>query len=220
MARAGIDIPAAHHAAADRWRWILPMLVVPILLLILHIALVALSEPLFAVRHATVSADIIVVLGGDGPSRAHRAAHLWRIGVAPEVLVTGDGDCLHIRDAMIAQGVAPDAIRTECLSRNTRENALLSAPLLEASGARTAVLVTSWFHARRALRSFTAICPGIAWASDPTDPPGPLLATAFSDYGAAVIQEYAKTVFYRIQDMLQPAPALAGHSVCAAGDAR
>lgn len=219
MARAGTDIPAAAGAAGP-WRWIFPMLVVPTFLLSLYVALVALSEPLFAVRHATVSADIIVVLGGDGPSRARRAAHLWRIGVAPEVLVTGDGDCLHIRDAMIADGVVPEAIRTECLSRNTRENALLSAPLLEASGARSAVLVTSWFHTRRALRSFTAICPGIEWASDPTDPPGPLLATAFSEYGKAAIQEYAKIVLYRVQDMLQPAPALAGDQVCAVGNGR
>jgi uncharacterized SAM-binding protein YcdF (DUF218 family) len=215
MAREDADVSAVTHAA-DRWRWIFAMLAVPTFFLSLYLALVALSEPLLTVRRPVVSADVIVVLGGDGPSRARWAAHLWQMGLAPEVLVTGDGDCLHIRDAMVADGVPAPAIRTECLSRNTRENALLSAPLLQ-HDVRSAVLVTSWFHARRALASFTSVCPGIEWSSDPAGPPGRLMATAFSHYGPAILQEYVKLVVYRVAAMRRPTRPVAAGDVCISG---
>src|SRR5690606_7647656 len=56
-------------------------------------------------RNAPESADVIVVLGGDGRPRAERAAGLWNEGLAPLVLATGYGDCNFVRAVLIAEGV-------------------------------------------------------------------------------------------------------------------
>lgn len=171
------------------------------LALALYLCLIALAGPLLTVRDAFARTDFIVVLGGDGPSRAARAADLWLSGLAPRVLVSGDGDCLHIRDAMVVAGVPRSVIATECLSGNTRENAQFSAALLSQAEIGSATIVTSWFHSRRAVASFTRACPRIAWLSSPTEPPATLLATAFSRHGPAIAQEYAKSVVYALGDL-------------------
>lgn len=168
---------------------------------VLYLCLVALAEPLLTVRDAFARTDVIVVLGGDGPPRAAKAAELWLAGLAPRILVSGDGDCLYIRDAMIAAGVSRAAITTECRSGSTRENAQLSAPILARSETASATLVTSWYHSRRALASFERACPRIDWKSNPTEPPPTFPRAAFSHHGPAIAQEYAKTVVYALGDL-------------------
>ena len=168
---------------------------------VLYLCLVALAEPLLTVRDAFARTDVIVVLGGDGPPRAAKAAELWLAGLAPRILVSGDGDCLYIRDAMIAAGVSRGAITTECRSGSTRENAQLSAPILAGSETASATLVTSWYHSRRALASFERACPRIDWKSNPTEPPPTFPGAAFSHHGPAIAQEYAKTVVYALGDL-------------------
>lgn len=167
----------------------------------LYLCLIALAEPLLTVRDAFARSDFIVVLGGDGPPRAAKAAELWLAGMAPRVLVSGDGDCLYIRDAMIAAGVAGTAITIECRSGSTRENAELSAPILAQANVTSATLVTSWFHSRRALASFEKACPRIVWRSYPTDSPHRFLNAAFSHHGPAIAQEYAKSAVYALGDL-------------------
>ncbi|CAN7610337.1 YdcF family protein [Phyllobacterium sp. LjRoot231] len=145
---------------------------------------------------------MIVVLGGDGPSRAVRAAGLWRMGVAPKVLVSGDGDCYWIREAMIDQGVDRGAIAVECQSGTTWENALFSSPILKQMNVRSAVLVTSWYHSRRAMASFEAACHDIRWMSVPAEPRGSLEKIAFGPDGIQIMKEYPKTVWYAIRQSL------------------
>lgn len=172
---------------------------------LVYVAAIALAEPLLTERHPVAHAQMIVVLGGDGPSRAARAAQLWRQGVARDVLVTGDGDCTHIRDAMIADGVIADAIQIECLSGSTRENARFSAPILNRADIGEAVLVTSWFHTRRALKEFRTMCPGIEWASMPAEAPEPAFVMTTGPYGPAIIAEYVKTLAYGLQRLIHAA---------------
>ncbi|MGH7005041.1 MAG: YdcF family protein, partial [Alphaproteobacteria bacterium] len=81
---------------------------------------------MLAIRDPIRRADVIVVLGGDGPTRAARAADLWLEGVAPRILVSGDGDCYWIKRAMTDRGVDRDSIDVECQSGTTWENALFS----------------------------------------------------------------------------------------------
>lgn len=155
--------------------------------------------PITAVPHA----QAMVVLGGavsppvigkteiDLKSAADRvwyAARLFHAGKAPLVLLSGGGDlerqalsearamALFLQDL----GVPAQAIVLEETSRNTRQNAALSATLLRARGFDRILLVTSALHMSRALALFNA--QGLQVTPAPTDfeasqePPSGLLA--------------------------------------------
>ena len=106
-------------------------------------------------------ADAIVLLGGESQARPVEAARLYKEGVAPLVFIIGTGDTPTNRRALIKAGVPPDRIMVETKSRSTLQNAEFAKPILEKSGVRKAVLVTSSFHARRALTTFQQRIPGI-----------------------------------------------------------
>jgi uncharacterized SAM-binding protein YcdF (DUF218 family) len=112
-------------------------------------------------------ADAIILLGGGVFDRAPRAAELFQAGAARRIIVSGDGDCEENRLALIARGVPKRAIELECASRNTKENAQFTAALLKQAGAERAIIVTSWYHSRRALNTFRAFVPGVEFVSEP-----------------------------------------------------
>ena len=159
----------------------------------------ALAEPILTVHTPVFAADVIVVPGGDGPLRAARAAALYHARAAPRVLVTGSGDCLGIRDLMVAANVPGAEITVECAARDTWENATRSAPLLNGMNARSAILVTNWFHSRRALGCFRVAAPEIVWMSAPVERDKSLLALATHPEGVKVAKEYVKTVWHAIR---------------------
>lgn len=163
-----------------------------------YLVAIALSEDLLTELGAPEQADALVVLGGDGPPRAAKAARLWLAGSAPAIRIAGEGDCYAIRETIIAAGVPASAISVECLSRNTWENALNTVSFADKAGLRSGILVTSWFHSKRALETFRALCPGVSWSSAPTAAPN-LLATAFGQYGRYVAMEYVKLAAYRLR---------------------
>lgn len=114
--------------------------------------------------------DILVVLAGSSLSdgviglssywRGLYASMVYREGGFQHVVITGAGDVLNsvpvsysMQRLMILMGVPAAAISIETTSLSTRENALLSAPLLNAMTGRK-VLLTSDYHMYRARRSF------------------------------------------------------------------
>ena len=157
------------------------------------------SEPLLVIRTPIKPADVIVVLGGDGPARAWKAAGLYRSGAAPRVLVTGTGDCQDIRHLMMNEGVPGDVIQVECASRNTWENATLSAPRLAAMGAQSGILVTSWFHTRRALACFRQVVPQMEWMSAPVERGESYRQMIGRRDGVALLAEYVKIGWYSVR---------------------
>jgi len=166
--------------------------------LIYGLAIVYANE-LLSIRGPAGRADIMVVLGGDGPARAQHAALIWRKSAAPLVLITGWGDCQEIRQRMIDMGVAPSVITTECQSRSTWENATFSAVPLRKMAVHRAILVTSWFHSRRAIASFQAVLPEIEWMSSPAEPKMTRSEMLFDYEGIQVFKEYPKTLWYRMR---------------------
>ena len=178
--------------------WFGAILLVVLLPFIIYAGAILLSGPLLGAPDGAGTADVMVVLGGDGPARADRAIGLWRQGAAPRVLVTGRSDCGTIAGRMAAGGVRRSAIMLECFSASTWQNAEFSAPLLAGMGVRKVLLVTNWFHARRALATFRAQCPDLNFTVDPVAAPS-FAEIATGPYGPAVLQEYPKTAFYAIR---------------------
>jgi uncharacterized SAM-binding protein YcdF (DUF218 family) len=124
-------------------------------------------EQVLTVDSGPVKAEVLVVLGGR-PDRAGRAAELFKQGEAPEILVSGSGDCASNEKLLEKEGVTNAAIILECKSHTTRENAEFSIPLLRQMGAHRVIIVTSWYHSRRALACFEHYAPDMKFYSRPS----------------------------------------------------
>jgi len=149
-------------------KWLLRIGLVLFTLLVL-LAVIALLYPqrFLCVDSGRVGADVMVVLGGGSHDRPERAAELFKERMAPRILVSGLGDCAIYRRSLIQAGVPSQAIQMEDQSRTTRENAILGVHLLRLQGARRVIIVTSWYHSRRALACFEHYGPEIQFYSCP-----------------------------------------------------
>lgn len=116
---------------------------------------------LLVIESPISQADAILVLGGESQARPITAARLYREGVASKIFIIGTGDHETNRRALLSGGVPENRITIESESKSTLENAEFAKPLLEAAGVRRVLLVTSSFHARRALATFQQRIPGI-----------------------------------------------------------
>ncbi len=122
----------------------------------------------WVVDEPAAHADVILVLGDDNfyADRATHAAELFRQGVAPEVVVSGRrlrpnaGICELMEHDLIERGVAKDKIEKFTHDANsTREEAEALAKLLKERRWKSAVIVTSNYHTRRARYIFDRIFP-------------------------------------------------------------
>jgi uncharacterized SAM-binding protein YcdF (DUF218 family) len=117
-------------------------------------------------------AQAIVVLGGAshatsdlGKLRLVHAFQLYQAGKAPVVLCSGGGsqfpdgttEAAFMAKLLQEWHVPPEAILMEERSRNTRENAFFSSPVLKARGIHHILLVTSALHMPRAAAVFQKI---------------------------------------------------------------
>lgn len=106
-------------------------------------------------------ADALIVLGGEPLARPSEAARLYKEGVASKVYVTGVGDAARNRQVLMGAGVPAAKIIMERSATTTYTNATLLRPLMVADHVRSALIVTSPFHTRRALATFRKVMPGI-----------------------------------------------------------
>lgn len=141
---------------------------------------------------AVPQANVIVVLGGTTvPALAPRVEvevteafdrllhgmRLYRAGKAPHILLSGgtipelsgseQSEAEQLRLLARESGIPELALRLEVESRNTHENALYCARIMEAEGWKTALLVTSASHMPRAAGTFRA--QGVDFVAAPTD---------------------------------------------------
>lgn len=181
---------------------------------------------------ATPEADAIVLLGGatrgdthmgtlgDMNQQADRLVHavaLYKAGRAPLVLLSGGGqpgerpEAELMRDILLVMGIPDGALLLERVSRNTHDNAVNSARLLEARGMRTILLVTSAFHMRRAEALFAA--QGLQVIPAPTDyqrlvmePVLPRWLPTVDDLARSThaLREHAGYWVYSLQGRFQP----------------
>lgn len=140
-------------------------------------AAVAALPDLLAASDPPERADAIVVLGGDSSGgRLERGVELFRRGIAPRLVLSG-GQVYPgatwaglMRQHALSLGVPAEAIIVQDASATTAEDAAFSARALRAAGASSAVVVTSSWHSRRAMRLFRRAEPRILWVSCPRAP--------------------------------------------------
>lgn len=132
------------------------------------------------VEDPLAKADVIVALSGDEGPRTATAVDLWKRGYAPTIIFAGSAlDPASISSAEImkrqavAAGVPAAAILVEPSSDTTQQNAEQVIRLMSAKGLRTAILVTSPYHQRRAAILFAraAAQPGLIVRNYPARDP-------------------------------------------------
>ena len=90
--------------------------------------------------------------------RMEKAIELYQQKKATKIILTGgpqwvDRFCIEaeaMRQFALAKNIPDESIITENLARNTYENAYYSAALMQQTGMRSAIIVTSDFHSKRA----------------------------------------------------------------------
>lgn len=125
-------------------------------------------EKFLTVDSGRTSADVIIVLGGGVHERPVRAAELFKQQAAPRIIITGEGDDETNRLILIHNGVPRQDIELESDSRTTQENAIFTIKRLRAKHVHSAILVTSWYHARRSLKTFEHYAPEIQFYARPS----------------------------------------------------
>jgi uncharacterized SAM-binding protein YcdF (DUF218 family) len=109
----------------------------------------------------------MVVMGGAPTERPLRAAELFKAGEAPLVICSGFGDAELSKTVLLKAGVPATAILLETNSHTTQENAVFTIALLRARHLTNAIIVTSWYHSRRARACFEHYAPEIQFYSRP-----------------------------------------------------
>jgi uncharacterized SAM-binding protein YcdF (DUF218 family) len=150
-------------------KWILRgALVLGVLFLALVAAAFFFPKIFLCVDSGPVKADVIVLLGGGLGERPERAAELFKERAAPRIIVSGLGDCEINRRLLLKAGVPDGAVQLEGRSRTTKENAQFTIQLLREQGVRRVIIVTSWYHSRRALKTFQHFAPEMKFYSRPS----------------------------------------------------
>ena len=149
-----------------------------------------------------VTADVMIVLGGEPVDRPARAAELFKAGEAPKIIISGAGDGLRNAQALEKNGVPEAAIQIEGKSQTTFENAKFSIPLLRGMGAKKVIIVTSWYHSRRALATFQHLAPDMRFYSRPD-------YLGYDNKDPRIIREYTrlefpKLIYYFLQHGVWP----------------
>ncbi len=153
-----------------------------------------------------VQSRAMVVLGGTVVDRGARASQLYAEVKPDLVVVTGDpqGDGIaQLITFLTARGVPANRIRVTHAT-STYENATSAVPILREHHITNAVVVTSWFHSRRALATFRKVAPDIHFSSRPTAPPAMPFWWPNKYERPFVNLEFAKILYYALVHGVPP----------------
>lgn len=206
------DIAAPAIRSLRHWYLVAACVTAPIILgLLIVAAALTMAGALLSVRPVISAADAIVVLGGNPEPRSRFALQLYEAGLAPNVVVSGAGDCMAARDILTKGGVPPERLRIDCASYSTMENARGSATILKELGLRHVILVTHWYHGRRAAASFRKAAPWLDVRVVPIAEKEPILHLAWTRDRATVLKEYLKIGWYGVRYWFSSPASLQNH---------
>lgn len=151
-----------------RRRWFKILAGIALAVVLLGVAAWSFPQRVLCVESGPVKADALVVLGGGSTERSERAIELFKEQAAPQIFLSGAGDCESNKRFLLGKGVPEAAITLESRSHTTLENAKFTVPLLRALGAKRVIIVTTWYHSRRAVACFRHSAPDIEFYSRPS----------------------------------------------------
>lgn len=129
---------------------------------------------------APTQADVIIALGGDVRSlREREAAALYVRGLARKLVVSGQSYTWGVHTGEVAKqylmslGIPESDIYVLRESWNTRQEATGLAGLMREQDWKSAIIVTSPYHSRRALYTFNRYVPGYTFYSVPVPAQSP-----------------------------------------------
>jgi uncharacterized SAM-binding protein YcdF (DUF218 family) len=126
---------------------------------------------------------------------------LFRQGCASNIVASGREI---YRQILLTGGVPESAIQLETESRNTMENAKYCLPILKRMGAKRVIIVTSWYHSRRALKCFEKVAPEIAFYSRPSYAGLDRAQWSRNGFGVHFRAEYVKLLGYWVRYGVSP----------------
>lgn len=115
---------------------------------------------------------------GEAGDRVLHGARLYRQGLAPLVVCTGNvvkpgtgqrPTTDEMAELLASLGVPAEAILTEGGSGNTHEHAVNLCPVFASRGIRSVLVVTSAMHMPRAMGTLRRLCPSVTFTPAPTD---------------------------------------------------
>jgi uncharacterized SAM-binding protein YcdF (DUF218 family) len=112
------------------------------------------------VRDPLERADAVIAISGDGTGeRAGLAAQIVRQGYGEWFIASGSRgkSTWDMVDVALAAGIARERILVDDQAESTLENAEHSAALMGARGLRSAIVVSSTYHTRRAAWVFRSV---------------------------------------------------------------
>lgn len=138
---------------------------------LVFLALVAALGGQILVVERPRKAEVIVVVGGEGNLRIQRGLQLLREGYAPRLVITAratwhlfgwtEADLARHFVSQLEPDLAQRTSVVQITAQCTWEEATEVKEFLTLMGMRSALLVTSQFHTRRALSIFRRMLPGI-----------------------------------------------------------
>jgi uncharacterized SAM-binding protein YcdF (DUF218 family) len=170
--------------------WLLSALLACVLLPVIGLLI---APALLCVTDAPRKADVVILLGGDDGSRIDRVVQLFKSGLATNVIISGDIPSRS--EWLINAGVPKEAILVDSEAQNTSENAQFSINIMKSHGFKSALIVTSWYHTRRARNCFNHYGPGLAFYAQPTHQSAEV-AKNWGSPAPSILKEYPKAIWY------------------------
>ena len=156
-------------------------------------------ENFLIVNEEPKPADVIIVLAGDSGARVEHGVRLYQSGYANKILLSGESGSSQIMERQaLSLGVPKDDILLEAKSLSTYQNAKYSLEIMRAKKFKSAILVTSPYHTKRASIIFGQFFKGIdlTTCSVPYNSPDVGKWWTDSDKFTVVTSEYFKLVWY------------------------
>lgn len=146
---------------------------------------------------------IVAISGGDTTARADEAIKLYKNGWADTLIFsgaaadkTGPSNAVVMKQLAVDAGIDPNSIIVEETSETTVQNASATTSLFKQNGIKSAILVTSAYHERRAMLEFDRRALGVDLRPHPvaTDKQWPTLWWMTPTGWALALPEFVRSL--------------------------